>query len=68
MPWLLQLKNHGTNTVATKIPIEGDLNDVDTAVWPTILNIFENAWIEAFKGIVDNDIQFTDAIKKEDKG
>lgn len=62
------LKNHGTNTVATKIPIEGDLNDVDTAVWPTILNIFENAWIEAFKSVIDNDIQFTDAIKKEDKG
>ena len=58
------LKNQKTNTVATKIPIEGDLNDVDTAVWPTILSIFENAWIEAFKGIVDNDIQFKDAIKE----
>ncbi|HLT49394.1 DUF748 domain-containing protein [Aequorivita nionensis] len=57
------LKNQGTDTLATKVPFEGDLNDVKTGVWPTVLNIFENAWIQAFKGEVDNDINYKDAFK-----
>lgn len=61
------LKNQGTDTLATKIPIEGDLNDVDAGVWPTIFNIFENAWIHAFQGKVDQDIDFSDAKRKKDK-
>jgi len=52
------LKNHKENTLATKVPIEGDLNQVDTNTWTTVLNIFKNGWIEAFKGIVDDDIDF----------
>ncbi|SRX76071.1 DUF748 domain-containing protein [Aequorivita antarctica] len=58
------LKNQGTDTLATKVPFEGDLNDVKTGVWPTVLNIFENAWIQAFKGEVDNDINYKDAFKE----
>ncbi|VXC16326.1 conserved hypothetical protein [Flavobacterium sp. 9AF] len=55
------LKNHKTNTLATKIPIEGDLNNVKAGVWPTVIHIFQNAWIEAFKRQVDNDVEFRDA-------
>ncbi|WP_082830814.1 AsmA family protein [Cochleicola gelatinilyticus] len=55
------LKNQGTDTIATRVPIEGDLNNVQAGVWPTVFNIFENAWISAFKGEVDNDIDFEDA-------
>ncbi|MBK5214983.1 MAG: DUF748 domain-containing protein [Flavobacteriaceae bacterium] len=58
------LKNQGTDTLATKVPFEGDLNNVEAGVWPTVLNIFENAWIKAFKGEVDNDINYKDAFKK----
>ncbi len=58
------LKNQGTDTLATKVPFEGDLNHVEAGVWPTVLNIFENAWIKAFKGEVDNDINYKDAFKK----
>ena len=58
------LKNQGTNTVATRIPLEGDLNNVQAGVWPTVVNIFENAWIKAFQGNVDEDIEFQDAIKE----
>lgn len=58
-------KNQRTDTLATRAPIEGDLNQVDTGVWTTILNIFKNAWIEAFSGEVDEDIEFEDAAKAE---
>jgi len=60
------LKNQKNDTLATKIPIEGDLNNVGTKIWPTITNIFKNAWIQAFKGVVDNDISFEDAEKAAD--
>ena len=58
-------KNQGTDTLATKAPIEGDLNNVDTGIWQTILNIFKNAWIEAFSGQVDQNIEFQDAEKAD---
>lgn len=61
------LKNKGNNTLATKVPIQGDLNDVNTKVWPTIWNVFKNGWIKAFKGVVDEDISFEDAEKAADK-
>ena len=35
------LKNHAEDTVATKVPLEGDLNNVESAVWPTITNILK---------------------------
>ncbi len=58
------LKNQGTDTLATKVPFEGDLNNVEAGVWPTVFNIFENAWIQAFKGEVDNEIDYKDAFKE----
>ncbi|MCK0161670.1 DUF748 domain-containing protein [Allomuricauda sp. F6463D] len=58
------LKNQKENTLATKVPLEGDLNDVDTKIWPTITNIFKNAWIQAFKGMVDDDIEFKNVQEK----
>jgi len=61
------LKNKGNNTLATKVPLEGDLNNVNTKVWPSVFNIFKNGWIEAFKGVVDNDINFEDAEKGSEK-
>ncbi|GAL63639.1 DUF748 domain-containing protein [Algibacter lectus] len=61
------LKNKGNNTLATKVPLSGDLNQVKTKVWPSIYNVFKNGWIEAFKGVVDNDINFEDAEKASKK-
>ena len=60
------LKNQSTDTVATKVPIEGDLNNVEAGVWPTVLNIFKNGWIQAFESQVDEEINFEDALKNED--
>jgi len=59
------LKNQSTDTLATRVPLEGDLNNVEAGVWPTVFNIFENAWIKAFTGEVDDDIEFKDAFDKE---
>jgi len=61
------LKNQGTNTLATKVPIEGDLNQVKSKVFPTVLNIFKNAWIQAFTGNVDDNIEYKDAFQEDKK-
>lgn len=58
------LKNQGTNTLATKAPIEGDLTNSKAKIWPTVFNIFKNGWISAFKGEVDEDIEYRDAFKE----
>ncbi|NNE76031.1 MAG: hypothetical protein HKN31_03060, partial [Pricia sp.] len=42
-------------------------NNVGTKIWPTITNIFQNAWIKAFEGIIDDDIDFNDAEEGADK-
>lgn len=57
------LKNQGTDTLATKVPLKGDLNNVETKTWPTVMNIFRNAWINAFQEVLDGDIKFEDAIE-----
>ena len=56
------LKNQGTDTLATRVPLEGDLNNVNAGVWPTVFHIFENAWFKAFKGEIDDDINYQDAL------
>lgn len=57
------LKNQGTDTLATRVPLEGDLNNVNANIWTTVFSIFQNGWISAFKGQVDQDIDYEDAIK-----
>ncbi len=57
------LKNKGNNTLATKVPLSGDLNNVESKIWPSLFNVFKNGWIEAFKGVIDNDVTFEDAEK-----
>lgn len=59
------LKNQRTDTLATKVPLEGNLNDPGTEVWPAISSIFRNAWVEAFSRAVDNEIEYKDAVVKE---
>ncbi|MEP2057151.1 MAG: DUF748 domain-containing protein [Maribacter litoralis] len=61
------LKNHKQDTLATKIPVEGDLNSVKTKIWPTVTRIFRNAWIQAYKDITDDDLNFKDAADGADK-
>ncbi len=57
------LKNQGTDTLATRVPLEGDLNSVEAGILPSVINIFKNGWIHAFKGETDNSIEYKDAFK-----
>jgi len=57
------LKNKGTDTIATEVPIEGDLNNPQAGVWPTIGGIFKNGWFKAFKGETDESIEYQDAFR-----
>lgn len=61
------LKNHGTNTIATEIPLEGNLNDVNAGAWSTVIGIFKNGWIKAFKGETDNTIEYKDAFQDDNE-
>ncbi|GAA0879767.1 DUF748 domain-containing protein [Algoriphagus jejuensis] len=58
------LKNQGTNTLASKVPLEGDLNNVETSTWTTIVNVVKNGWIEAFTQAVDEDVSYQDALQR----
>jgi hypothetical protein len=60
------LKNKETRTFATKVPLEGDLENVEAGVWPTVINIFKNGWIQAFNQEVDQDIDFIDALQQDE--
>ena len=60
------LKNQNTDTIATKIPMEGDLNNIKSGILPTIGGIFKNAWISAFKGEIDDEIEYKDAFIDSD--
>ncbi|WP_194852434.1 DUF748 domain-containing protein [Nonlabens antarcticus] len=55
------LKNQGNDTLATKIPIEGPLDDAAASAWASVFNIFENGWFGAFNNSVDGTIDFRDA-------
>ncbi len=61
------LKNQGTDTIATEVPIEGDLNNIEAGVWPTIGGIFKNGWFKAFSNQTDESIEYKDAFKEAKK-
>lgn len=63
----LILKNQKQNSLATNVPLEGDLNNVKTKIWPTVLNIFKNAWVKSYKEVTDNKINFKDALQAENQ-
>lgn len=54
-------KNHKQDSLATIVKVEGDLNEVKSSIWTTIGGIFKNAFIKAYKPVVDEDIEFSDA-------
>jgi hypothetical protein len=57
------LKNQKKDQVATRIPLRGTVDDIETAVWPTLFGVLRNAYIEAFKGEFDNNITLKDALQ-----
>jgi len=61
------LKNQKNDSLATKVPLEGDLNEVRGKILPTVFNIFKNGWISAYKGTIDDEVEFKDAEEGADK-
>lgn len=57
------LKNQKRDQVATRIPLSGTVDNIETFTWPTIFGILRNAYIEAFRGEFDNNITLKDALK-----
>ncbi len=57
------LKNQRKDQVATRIPLNGTIDNIQTATWPTVIGLLRNAYIEAFKGKFDNNITLKDALK-----
>ncbi len=55
------LKNQGNDTLATRIPIEGPLDNSQVGVWSSVFNIFGNGWFGAFDNDTDDTIDFEDA-------
>lgn len=64
------LENKPNDQVATKIPFEGDLNQPDTDVWTTVVNVLQNAFVRAIQPAIDNEINIASvgAEGKEKKG
>lgn len=62
------LENRKADQVATRIPIEGNVDNLQADVWPTIFGLIRNAYVEAFQEEFDYDITFKDALQtlKED--
>lgn len=53
-------KNQKENQLATRVPLQGNLNNVRAGVWPTIWNVFSNAFVQAFDHSTDNTVRFAD--------
>lgn len=56
-------RNIPKDRLATKIPIEGSFKNPDIAVWPTLVNIFRNAFLKVYQGNIENviDLNHTDS-------
>ncbi|GAB3930581.1 DUF748 domain-containing protein [Larkinella terrae] len=62
------LKNQKKDQVATRIPLRGTVENTKTEVWPIIIGVLRNAYVEAFTKEFDNTVTFKDAVEnlKED--
>ena len=50
--------NQPHDQFATKVPLSGSLDKIQTSFWPTLGGIFRNAFVEAFSRGTDNEIEF----------
>jgi hypothetical protein len=57
------LENQKRDQIATRVPLTGDINNIDTPVWPTLFGVLRNAYVSAFEKKFDNDITFKDALQ-----
>ncbi len=58
------LENQKKDQIATRIPLEGTVEDVGTDVWPIVIGVLQNAYVEAFKGEFDNTLSVKETIQQ----
>ncbi len=55
-------ENQKQDQFATQVPLEGDLNEVQSSIWPVLGGIFKNAFIQAFTKSTSGDISFDEVV------
>ena len=51
-------ENQSKEQVATRVPLQGNLNNPDVGIVSTVWNVFKNAFIQAFSKQVDGTLEF----------
>jgi hypothetical protein len=64
----LVFTNMSEDQIATKVPIEGSFNDKHVNIWYSIVTLFRNAFVQALKPSIDNEINLNSLNKSENKG
>ncbi|GAB2764096.1 DUF748 domain-containing protein [Rhabdobacter roseus] len=59
----LLLQNHPKDQVATRIPLQGTIDNIETSFWPILINVLRNAYVEAFRVEFDNTTSIGNTIK-----
>lgn len=61
-------KNQKKDRFATKIPIEGKLDEkIDTDIFTTVVRVVKNAFIEAYQKAIDDSVTFTNNGEEKEK-
>jgi len=62
-------ENQKEDQFATKVPLEGNLNNNrEKSVWPSVWNIFSDAFVKAFERNTDNSVDFVKkSVRKANK-
>jgi len=58
------LENQKKDQLATRIPLEGTVENVGTEVWPILIGVLQNAYVEAFRGEFDNTLSVKETIQQ----
>jgi hypothetical protein len=54
-------ENQREDQFATRVPLEGQIADVNTPFWPALWNVFSNAFVQAFENNTDGTISIASA-------
>ncbi len=59
-------ENQGEDQFATKVPLEGNYENITPEIWPTIGKVLENAFIDALKNKTDDTINVKDPTEESE--
>ena len=59
-------KNQPKDQFATRVPLSGNLNNLEAGIWPSVWNVFKNAFIEALSKQVEDTIDMETVVKEKE--